>query len=88
MLVAWRGGGQYGVSRVRNLSLGGLFISTAAPPPVGSILKLVFEVPWGEVRARAVVRSSKPGKGMGVEFTSMGHDHRGRLNRLMKKLAQ
>lgn len=86
MLVAWQGAGQRIVSRVSTLGLGGLFIRTAQPPPVGDIVRLFFEVPGGEVRARAVVRDSKPGQGMGVEFTSMGHEDRARLDRLLKRL--
>ena len=86
MLVAWQGTGERIVSRVGTLGLGGLFISTAEPPPVGDIVRLFFEVPGGEVRARAVVRDSRSGKGMGVEFTSMGHEDRARLDRLVKRL--
>jgi len=86
MLVAWQGVGQRIVSRVSTLGLGGLFIRTAQPPPIGDIVRLFFEVPGGEVRARAVVRDSKPGHGMGVEFTSMGHEDRARLDRLLKRL--
>jgi len=40
------------------------------------------------VRARAVVRDAQPGKGMGVEFTAMGMEARGRLQRLLKQLLQ
>ncbi len=86
MLVAWQGAGARLVSRVATLGLGGLFISTPHPPPVGEIVKLFFEVPEGEVRARAIVRDSQPGKGMGVEFTAMGHEERARLNRLLRLL--
>jgi hypothetical protein len=38
------------------------------------------------VRARAIVRDSQPGKGMGVEFTSMAVEARARLDRLVRKL--
>ncbi len=86
MLVAWQGAGQRIVSRVGTVGLGGLFIRTPQPAPVGDIVKLFFEVPGGEVRARAVVRDSQPGKGMGVEFTSMGSESRARLDRLLKRL--
>ena len=86
MLIAWQSGGERIVSRVATLGLGGLFILTPEPPPVGEIVKLIFEVPGGEVRARAVVRDSQPGKGMGVEFTSMGHEARARLHRVLKRL--
>lgn len=47
---------------------------------------MVFLVPGGEVRARAIVRNSHPGKGMGVEFTSMQPEDRARLSRLVRQL--
>jgi hypothetical protein len=84
MLVAWEHSGIREVSRVRVLALGGLFISTVRPPPVGDTIKLVFDLPGGSVRARALVRDSQPCKGMGIEFTAMGQEARARLNRLMK----
>ena len=86
MLVAWQSGDARTVSRVRTLGLGGLFILSPKPPPVGEIVKLYFEVPGGEVRARAVVRDSQPGKGMGVEFTAMNYEARARLHLLLKRL--
>ena len=86
MLVAWQSTGERIVSRVATVGLGGLFISTPEPPPVGDIIKLFFEAPGGEVRARAVVRDSQQGKGMGVEFTAMGPEARARLHQLLKRL--
>ncbi len=88
MLVAWQSGGQRKVSRVSTIGLGGIFIATPTPPPVGEIIRLVFDVPSGEVRARAVVRSSQPERGMGVEFTAMSSEARARLERLLKRLLQ
>jgi Tfp pilus assembly protein PilZ len=88
MLVAWEHSGIRKVSRVSVLALGGLFISTPKPPPVGDAIRLIFEVPGGDVRARATVRDSQKGKGMGVEFTAMGSEARARLNLLMKVLAR
>ncbi len=86
MLVAWQSAGERIVSRVTTLGLGGLFILTPEPPPVGEIVKLFFEVPDGEVHARAVVRDSLPGKGMGVAFTSMDQEARARLQQLLRRL--
>ena len=68
------------------MGLGGLFISAPEPPPVGHVVKLLFEVPGGDVRARAVVRCSVPGKGMGIEFVFMATEDRARLNQLLKRL--
>lgn len=87
-LVAWEHAGKRKVSSVSVLALGGLFISTPDPPPVGDVIKLVFEVPGGEVRARATVCDSQPGKGMGIQFTSMTQDARARLSRLMDALTR
>jgi hypothetical protein len=86
--VAWEHSGKRKVSTVSVLALGGLFISTPEPPPAGEIIKLVFEVPGGEVRARALVCDSQPGKGMGIELTVMAQDARARLNKLMKTLTR
>ena len=67
MWMAWEGSGQRFVSRVFDLSLGGVFIPTPEPPPVGTFIKLVFETSGRDVRARAIVRRTVPGTGMGVE---------------------
>ena len=86
MLVAWQHTTTRSVSRVATLGLGGLFIATPEPPPVGTLLKLIFDVPGGEVRARAIVKNIKPGKGMAVAFIEMGFADRARLDQLLKAL--
>lgn len=82
-LVAWEHFGERQVSTVKVMGLGGLFICTASPPPIGEVIKLVFELPGGEVRARARVCDSRDGKGMGIQFVSMGYEARARLNQLL-----
>ncbi|HVH72362.1 MAG TPA: hypothetical protein VNB49_14795, partial [Candidatus Dormibacteraeota bacterium] len=69
MSVAWYGGGDSQVSPVTTLGSGGLFLAARAVRPLGTALTLLFEVPGGFVQAQGVVRSIKPGEGMGVEFT-------------------
>ena len=86
LYVSWQAGGARIVSRVETLGMGGLFIDVATPPQIGETLRLYFEVPGGEVRARGIVRSAEAGKGMGVEFTSMGQEGRARLRRLLHRL--
>ena len=49
---------------------------------------MLFDVPGGEVRARAVVRHGRPGHGMGVQFVHMGSEDRARLHRFIKQLAE
>jgi hypothetical protein len=87
MLVAWQHSGGRSVSRVGTLGLGGLFIATPSPAPVGTVIKIVFDVPGGEVRARAIVKNVKAAQGMAVGFIEMGYADRARLDQLLKKLA-
>ena len=87
MRVAWEGSGKRVVSQVFDLSLGGVFIPTADPPQVGTSVKLIFELLGRNIRARAIVRRSVSGVGMGLEFVSMGYEERGHLLRLLKGLA-
>jgi hypothetical protein len=86
LAVVWQAGGLRSVTRVRTIGLGGLFITTPQPPAVGAILQLAFTVPDGDVRARAAVKSIRPGQGMGVELKDMGAQERARLAQLVKRL--
>jgi hypothetical protein len=86
MFVSWHGADLQLFSRVKTLSMGGLFISSPNPPPVGTKLMLVFDVPGGSVRAEAVVRNAVPGEGLGVEFTRMDLRDKLLLQRLLNRL--
>jgi len=85
-MVAWRGGGKSGVGTITTVALGGLFICTQDPPDAGSTLKLLFDVPSGEVRARAAVRYVVPDQGIGVQFVMMNYEDRARLYQLLSRL--
>ena len=86
MPVSWYGGDLQLFSRVKTLGMGGLFISTPNPPPVGTKLRLAFDVPGGNVGAEAIVRNIMQGEGMGVEFTRMEHRDRVLLEDLVGRL--
>ena len=86
MTVAWYGGGQQQVSRVKTLGMGGLFVCGSITQPVGATLTLVFQVPGGVIQAEAVVRNVVPGEGMGVEFVKMNDDSRALLTDLLRRL--
>jgi hypothetical protein len=86
MTVAWYGGGQQQVSRVKTLGMGGLFLCGSITLRVGSDLTLVFEVPGGMILAEAVVRNTVPGEGMGVEFTKMNPESQALLQELLARL--
>lgn len=85
--VSWQTTGASTVSRVRDLSIGGVFVSTPAPPPISTTVKLLFVLPEGEVRIEGIVRYAESKKGMGVEFTRMGTGDGARLRELMRRLS-
>ena len=84
--MSWYGGDLQLFSRVKTLGMGGLFISATEPPPVGTKIRLAFDVPGGSVRADAVVRDVIPGEGLGVEFTRMDLGAKLLLQKLMNRL--
>ena len=86
-LLAWQASGKKAVSFLGDLGLGGLYIRAIEPPPPGTFIQLLFDVPAGEVRARALVQRSRPKEGMGVKFIAMHHEDRGRLARFLNTLA-
>ena len=72
-------------SRVRDLSLGGLFVETAKPTAVGASVKLNFLVQEGPIGAEAVVRHVKSG-GLGLKLSAMGNEDQKRLKALIARL--
>ena len=85
MSVAWYGGGQQQVSRVKTLGMGGAFLC-GNTLRVGTELTLVFQVPGGILQAEAVARNIVLGEGMGVEFTNMNPEGRILLEHLLTRL--
>jgi hypothetical protein len=69
--VYWSCGGMDDVSRVCDLSVGGLFLSTPTRRPVGEKAKLDFLVREGQIRVEAVVQHLIPNGGVGLKFTAI-----------------
>ena len=65
--------------------MGGLFLHTPTPLPPGSFIELLFDLKSGEIRARATVRHSAPGRGMGIQFVQMTPADRSRLHQFLSK---
>jgi hypothetical protein len=84
--VYWRCGGRDDTSRVRNLSLGGLFIETQTPKVVGAKTQVEFLVQEGQIRTDAVVRHVNPGGGVGLKFTAVREGDRPHLGALLNRL--
>lgn len=84
--VAWQDENhKQSVSRVSDLNLGGLFIATPDPPPLGAVLTVLLSVPEGEIRGRSTVRNVTP-EGVGVEFTEIANADEARLQALITRL--
>jgi hypothetical protein len=84
--VAWQRSNQRFVSRVSDLSMGGVFIPTTNLPSVGTLVRLTFELPDGEVYAPGVVRHIVIGRGMGVEFAAAEDGDLVRILQLLTEL--
>lgn len=85
--VAWElAKKQRHVSRVSDLSIGGVFIATTLTVAKGTNIAMLFALPEGEMRIHGVVRYASAGKGIGVEFTNMGTGDRARLQELLRRL--
>jgi hypothetical protein len=86
MTISWDSPYRRDISRVSSLSAGGMFIDADDPAPVGETLEVQFDLPSGPVLAKAVVRRSIRGKGMGVEFTELPEAQCAALCDLMQTL--
>jgi hypothetical protein len=84
--VYWSSVGYDDTSRVRDLGSGGLFVQTRKTKSVGAKTNVHFLVEEGPIRAEAVVRHVKPGRGLGLQFTAVYEEDRPRLAGLMKRL--
>ncbi len=87
MFVGWDAAGHREVSRAETIALGGLFLHTPNPLPIGTMIQLLFDLKAGEVRARASVRYSSSGKGMGVQIVQMDPGDRARLYQFLQTYA-
>lgn len=86
--MCWGSTGYDDTSRVRDLSLGGLFVQTRKLKSVGAKTSIDFLVEEGQIRAEAVVRHVHPGSGLGLEFTAVREEDRPRLAELMQRLRE
>ena len=84
--IAWQSGTRQAVSYLESIALGGLFILTKQPVALRSMVKVLLDLPLGEVRARAVVRRVAPARGMAIEFIAMTQEDRARLRRALVPL--
>ena len=86
MWVSWKFEKQRHTSRVLDFSASGAFIVSDDIVDVGTPLKLMFAMVEGELKLEAVVRNSRVGKGMGVEFVSVGGKELALILKALKRL--
>ncbi len=84
--IYWRCNGIDDVSRVRDLGVGGLYVATQSPRPLGIKAKLDLLVQEGQIRAEAVVRHVEPGRGLGMQFTAVAELDCAHLAALMTRV--
>ena|SRR5690349_11364039 len=82
----WSCGGREGLSRVRDLGPSGLFIESPLEENIDAPVKLHFLADEGQIRANAVVRHVKRGKGLGLKFIAINDQDSQRLAGLIKRL--
>jgi c-di-GMP-binding flagellar brake protein YcgR len=83
----WNCRKQDGLSRVLDLSLGGLGISLDKSERIGlgETVQVNFLAPEGQIRADAVVRHVEPGS-LGLKFVALSDEDRPRLTALMMRV--
>lgn len=86
MWVSWKLGKYSITSRVEDFNVTGAFIASHEAVPVGTGLELHFSLAEGQIQVPAIVRNTSPGRGMGVEFVSMGAEEFEILLKAMKRM--
>jgi PilZ domain-containing protein len=84
--VFWRCGRMEDTSRVKDVSVGGLFIETLKVCPVDATIKLHFLVEDGEITADATVRYVKAGSGLGLKFKTVRTEDQSRFAAMIRRL--
>ena len=77
--VYWHCNGFAEISRLRDVSLGGVFLETRTRLSVGSAAEIHFLVREGQIRTQGVVRHLEPGHGIGFRFMAVNNGDRPRL---------
>jgi hypothetical protein len=84
--VYWRCGRSEDTSRVRDISIGGVFIETRKILPVDASVELNFLVEDGGIVAKAAVRYVLAGVGVGLQFKNVRTEDQGHFTTMMKRI--
>jgi len=84
--VYWECGGIGDVSRVRDLSTGGIFIETAWRRTKGELVRVHFLVQEGQISMDSVVVQTQPSAGLGLKFQTMATKDIFKLSSLLDRV--
>jgi len=84
--VYWECGGFGDVSRVRDLSTGGIFIETSRGRKKGDFVQVHFLVPEGQISMNGVVAQAQPSKGLGLKFQGLETKDINKLSLLLERV--
>ncbi len=73
--------------QLNDISLGGCYVDMMYPLPSDTQVELTIAVAELRLRTKGVVRDSREGFGMGIAFTEMVREDRGRLQELINWLS-
>ena len=79
--VHFDGADSTGVASTKDISLGGLYMSTQAEIPIGATLALRLPLGSEYVVVKAKVVNSNPGHGVGVKFVELSEQARALMER-------
>lgn len=97
VLVAVEGRAETATLLTRDISAGGMFVSTEQPPPAGTIVRITLRTLAGDLELRGRVVSALDGAqaltsgdepGAGIQFTQLGESQRLALEHYVGGLAQ
>lgn len=74
-------------AKMGDLSLGGCYINSPVPEPVGTKLHLILELQENKISVMGEVRTCVPALGMGVQFTSFETGSRELLKQIIDRLS-
>jgi hypothetical protein len=84
--VYWECGGSGDVSRVRDLSTGGIFIETSRGRKKGELVQVHFLVPEGQISLDGMVAQAKPSEGLGLKFQALATKDITKLSLLLERV--
>jgi hypothetical protein len=84
--VYWECGGFDDVSRVRDLSTGGIFIETPRHRAKGELVRVHFLVPEGQISLDSVVAQAQPPLGLGLKFQTLDSKGISKLSLLLERV--